>query len=135
MTATVKLLQFDDDTSLTTSGNSTLITREEDFGNPELYKKLFGVVVRYKTDSDSTSVPFFYSVDGGGNWTRFASVNSSAGSFAYLPTASDWSEVVLRPSARPVGTTFQLKFFDPGKSDIELQSLSYIFKPMNKAIG
>lgn len=135
MTATVKLLQFDDDTSQTALGTGVLVTREEDFGMAELYKRLFGVVVRYKSDASSTSIPFFYSTDGGGNWTRFSSAHNSASSYAFLPAASNWDEVVLRPATRPSGSTFQLRFYDPNRLDIEIQSLSYIFKPLNKAIG
>lgn len=135
MPATVRLLQFDDDTIQQDEGYATLISRGEDFGNPELYKKLFGIIVRYKSDVSSASIPFFYSTDGGENWTRFSSINDSVSSYAFLPSADTWEDVDIRPETRPVGTTFSIKFYDVDKLDFELQSLSYIIKLMNKAIG
>jgi hypothetical protein len=51
-------------------GSQVLITRDIDFGESALKKKIYKIIVTYKSTADQTT-PFEYAIDGKKTWTNF----------------------------------------------------------------
>jgi len=96
-----------------TSASQQLITRDIDFGQPGLTKKIYKVIVTYKSDGAETT-PFTYAIDGIQNFSG-AGGGTFTGNLA--DTSGVWDVVVLTPSSVISCQSIQIKFA-PGTTGI-----------------
>jgi len=96
-----------------TSSNQRLITRDIDFGQPGLTKKVYKVIVTYKSDGSETT-PFTYAIDGIQNFSG-AGGGTFTGNLA--DTSDVWDVVALTPSSIISCQSIQIKFA-PGSTGI-----------------
>ena len=81
-------------------------TKDIDFGQPGKTKKVYKVVVTYKSDSSQTT-PFKYAIDGKQNFS-----GDGGGTFTgnFADTSDKWDVVTLTPSSTISCQSLQIKF-------------------------
>ena len=122
-----------DDTSDTTNSFS-FKTKDIDFGQPGVRKKVYRVYVTYKGASD-TNMDVFFDVDGGtalnktfANGTNFTS--------SQLDGSSAWAVAELKPTTSSQANnikSFRLKFVSNGTTpaDFEINDISIVYRLKN----
>jgi hypothetical protein len=96
-----------------TSASQQMITRDIDFGQPGLTKKIYKVIVTYKSDGAETT-PFTYAIDGIQNFSG-AGGGTFTGNLA--DTSDAWDVVALTPSSVISCQSIQIKFA-PGTTGV-----------------
>jgi hypothetical protein len=126
------MLKWDDTSDGTNS--LSLNTKDIDFGQPGVRKKIYKVYITYKGTSD-TNVDVFFDVDGGTaldktfqNGTNFSSNQ--------LAASATWAVAELKPTTSSEANnkkSFRLKFVSNGASasDFEINDISIVYRLKN----
>ena len=119
-----------DDTS-DTSGNLSVITKDIDFGQPGVRKKIYRVYVTYKSGA-TTNVQVDYDVDGG---TTFPYDFADGTNFTTteLDNASGWQVAELKPDVSSEANnikSFRLRFATDGTvpAGFEINDISAVYR-------
>jgi len=119
-----------DDTS-DTSDNLSVITKDIDFGQPGVRKKIYKVYITYKGTSD-TNVDVFFDVDGGTALNKTFQ-NGTNFSSNQLAASATWAVAELKPTTSSEANnkkSFRLKFVSNGASasDFEINDISIVYR-------
>ena len=106
-----------------TSTGQEIITRDIDFGQPGLTKKIYKVIVTYKSNGSITT-PFTYAIDGIQNFAG-AGGGTFTGNFA--DTSGVWDVVALTPSSIISCQSIQIKFA-PGNGVFEINDITIEYR-------
>jgi len=106
-----------------TSTSQKLITRDIDFGQPGLTKKIYKVIVTYKSNGSITT-PFTYAVDGIQN---FAGAGGGTFTGNLADTSGVWDVVALTPSSIISCQSIQIKFA-PGDGVFEINDITIEYR-------
>ena len=100
------------------------VTRDIDFGVPGLTKKIYKVVVTYKSDGSETT-PFTYAIDGKQNFS-----GDGGGTFTgnFVDTSGKWDVVTLTPSSTISCQSIQIKFVSPSAGVFEINDMSIQYR-------
>ena len=104
MDSSGNLLQWDDSESST--ANLLIKTKDIDFGNPGTLKRIYKVILTWKSTNDAGSaaadsnITMTYGVDGEASQTKAFKFGASDTSPADLgtPTGTDWNVTTLKPN-------------------------------------
>jgi len=95
-------------------------TKDIDFGQPGLVKKIYKVTVTYKSD-DAETTPFKYAVDGSQSFS-----SSFTGNF--VDTSDLWDVVTLTPSSIISCQSIQIKFDAPTTGVFEINDMTIQYR-------
>ena len=108
-----------------------LVTRDIDFGEPGLTKKIYKVVVTYKSSATQAN-PMEYSVDGKQSWTDITTgdgtITTGAGDSDTLPTASAWDVAVFKPASPIACQSIQLRLNLPSSGTFEINDMTIEYR-------
>ena len=99
-------------------------TRDIDFGQPGLIKKIYKVIVTYKSDSGKTT-PFSYAIDGKQNFSG-AGGGTFTGNLA--DTSDVWDVVVLTPSSVISCQSIQIRFLPSSTGIFEINDITIQYR-------
>jgi hypothetical protein len=122
-----------DDTS-DTSSNLSVITKDIDFGQPGVRKKIYRVYVTYKSGA-TTNVQVYYDVDGGTSLDKTFADGTNFSSNE-LANASGWQVAELKPGTSSEANnkkSFRLKFSTDGTvpAGFEINDISIVYRLKN----
>ena len=129
------MLGYDDGSTVTfkkylpvsvSQSNQDFFTKDIDFGQPGLIKKIYKVIVTYKSDGAETT-PFEYAIDGSESFSNFT------GNFA---DTSDVWDVVTLTTTNPISCqSIQIKFDGPSAGIFEINDMTIEYRVLsNKAV-
>mgnify|MGYP003133616167 CR=1 FL=1 len=101
------------------------ITKDIDFGEPSLTKKIYKIIVTYKS-SGSATTPFSYSVDGKHNFSGDGG-GTLTGNFS--DTSDKWDVLVATPSSAISCQSIQLRFGGSGET-FEINDISIEYRTL-----
>jgi len=126
-----------DDT--TSKSNIILTTKDIDFGNPSLLKKIYAAYITYKLGDNTQANPLEYSVDGKVSWTDITTGNGTAtvgGSDSdTLPLASSWDVVKFTPASPISCQSLQLRFNLPSAGTFNINDISIEYRQLGKRVS
>ena len=104
--------------------SQVFVTRDIDFGQPGLIKKIYKVMVTYKS-SVSQTTPFKYSIDGKQNFA-----GDGGGTFTgnFADTSDKWDVLTLTPSSTISCQSIQLKFEHPSSGSFEFNDITIQYR-------
>ena len=107
-----------------TATGQEFVTRDIDFNEPGLVKKIYKVIVTYKSDGAETT-PFSYAVDGKQNFS-----GDGGGTFTgnLVDTSNKWDVVTLTPSSIISCQSIQIKFDAPSTGIFEINDMSIQYR-------
>lgn len=136
---TTEIKKYLADTS--SNGSQVLTTKDIDFGQPGIKKKIYKVALTYKSSSTQAN-PIEYSVDGKQSWTdittgdgTITTANSDGSSPAKsdtLPTASAWDVAVFEPASPITCQSIQLKVNPPSSGTFEINDITIEFRSIGQ---
>lgn len=99
-------------------------TRDIDFRQPALTKKIYKVIITYKSDGAETT-PFKYAVDGKQNFS-----GDGGGTFVgnFIDTSNKWDVVTLTTSSIISCQSIQIKFDAPTTGIFEINDMSIQYR-------
>jgi hypothetical protein len=103
--------------------NQEFYTKDIDFGVPQLTKKIYKVIVTYKSDGAETT-PFSYAIDGKQDFSGSGG-GTLTGNFI---TASRWDVATLTPSSPVSCQSIQIKFSSPSAGKFEINDMSIQYR-------
>ena len=118
-----------DDTS--NKSNISFTTKDIDFGNPAIIKKIYKVFVTYKSDA-ADATPFDYAVDGKGNFSGDGG-GALTGNFA--DTSDKWDVLTATPSSTLSVQSLQLKLTAPDASFFDINDITIEYRPIHKRVS
>jgi len=95
-------------------------TKDIDFGQPGLIKKIYKIIVTYKSDGAETT-PFKYAVDG-------SQAFSSSFTGNFVNTSDLWDVVILTPSSIISCQSVQIKFDAPSTGVFEINDMTIQYR-------
>ena len=112
-----------------TSGN-TLITKDLDFGQPNIRKKVYRAYVNYKTDiSPAQNMQVEYMVNGDGVWTDAILKDSNGATVTYVPASTEWSKFTIEAASTvPTNSIYSIKYKIVGVGFVEIDDISVIYR-------
>jgi hypothetical protein len=126
-----------DDT--TSKSNIILTTKDIDFGNPSLLKKIYAAYITYKLGDNTQANPLEYSVDGKVSWTDITTGNGTAtvgGSDSdTLPLSSSWDVVKFTPASPISCQSLQLRFNLPSDGTFNINDISIEYRQLGKRVN
>ena len=135
------IYKWDDSPTAHSSGedNFILVTKDFDFGNPAVRKKIYKVYVTYKTGNDSTHsyILVKHATDGGTTFTPFdnSSTNYTNASSTGLAASANWAVAELKPTSSINNVySFQLQFYASAvdiPEDFEINDISIVYREKN----
>ena len=102
-------------------------TKDIDFGFPSSIKKVYKVVVTYKSDGAETT-PFKYAIDGKQSFS-----SDGGGTFTgnFADTSDKWDVLTLTPSSPVSCQSMQIKFDAPSAGIFEINDMSIQYRVIN----
>ncbi len=118
----------------TASSAVSIITKDIDFGQPGIRKKIYKVYITYKGTSD-TNIDVFFDVDGGTALNKTFQ-NGTNFSSNQLTASSTWAVAELKPTTSSEANnkkSFRLKFVSNGASasDFSINDISIVYRLKN----
>ena len=120
--------------------NFKYVTKDIDFGQPSVRKKVYKVYVTYKSNGDS-NVSVKYDINGAGGFTNtFKDMTDSPSYFTsdkLLDTSSSFKQAVLKPTTSSVANniySFQLRFQKSGSNvpkRFEIDDITIVYRMKN----
>ena len=107
-----------------TCSNQIFVTRDIDFGMPGLTKKIYKVIVTYKSDGAETT-PFLYAIDGIQN---FAGAGGGTFTGNFVNTSDVWDVVSLTPSSPISCQSIQIKFVPSSTGVFEINDMTIEYR-------
>ena len=108
-----------------------LYTRDIDFGQPGLIKKIYKVMVTYKCNGSSSN-PFRYAIDGKQN---FSGDGGGAFTGSLVDTSNQWDVVTLTPSSTISCQSIQIGI-EPGNHIVEINDMTVEYRVIpNKRVS
>tara|TARA_R100000655_G_scaffold25256_1_gene51331 strand:+ start:21779 stop:24571 length:2793 start_codon:yes stop_codon:yes gene_type:complete len=100
------------------------VTKDIDFGQPGLVKKIYKVIITYKSDGAETT-PFSYSVDGKQNFS-----GDGGGTFTgnFADTSGKWDVLTLTPSSFISCQSIQIRFDAPSAGKFEINDMTIQYR-------
>jgi len=134
----VKFKKWDSDDT-TSKSNVIFTTKDIDFGNPSLLKKIYAAYITYKLGANTQANPLEYSVDGKVDFTDITTGNGTAtvgGSVSdTLPLASSWDVVKFTPASPISCQSLQLKFNLPSAGTFNINDVSIEYRQLRKRVN
>tara|TARA_Y100000361_G_C11161574_1_gene347745 strand:- start:5240 stop:8299 length:3060 start_codon:yes stop_codon:yes gene_type:complete len=112
-------------------GGQVFVTRDIDFGEPALIKKIYKVIITYKSDGAETT-PFSYAINGTQNFS-----GSGGGAFVgnFADTSGEFDVVTLTPSATLSCQSLQIRFIAPSAGVFEINDMTIEYRTIrNKKV-
>ena len=127
------------------NGSQVLTTRDIDFGQPGLKKKIYKVVLTYKSGATQAN-PMEYSVDGKQSWgditagagtiTTANTDGSSSSDSDTLPTSSAWDVSVFKPTSPILCQSIQFRMNPPSSGTFEINDITIEYRILrNSAVS
>ena len=113
-------------------GYSKFTTKDIDFGNPELIKKVYKVIVTYKS-SEAVTTPFDYAIDGKQNFS-----GDGGGTFTgnLANTSNKWDVLTLTPSSVISCQSIQIQFdLNGDDTKIEINDMSIQYRTIRNKVA
>ena len=123
-----KLWRFNPSTKL--KGSNQLITKDIDFGMPNVRKKVYRAYINYKTDSTPTNnLVVQYMVNGDGTWVDAVLKNSSGTTVTALPASTEWTKGTIENSTSlSTNSIYSIKYKISGEAFVEIDDISVIYR-------
>ena len=104
--------------------DQVFVTGDIDFGQPGRTKKIYKVIVTYRSNSAETT-PFKYAVDGKQNFG-----GDGGGTFTgdFADTSNKWDVVTLTPSSTISCQSIQIKFVPPSTGTFEINDITIQYR-------
>jgi hypothetical protein len=104
--------------------SQTFVTKDIDFGQPGLIKKIYKVIVTFKSDG-AEGTPFSYAIDGKQDFS-----GSGGGTFTgnFTNTSNQWDVVTLTPSSTISCQSIQIKFLSPSSGVFEINDMTIEYR-------
>ena len=106
--------------------NQRFVTKDIDFGQPGLIKKIYKIIVTYKSNG-SHSTPFAYSINGRQSYASFtgdfANTTSEGGN-----TGLDWDILTATPSSPISCQSIQIKFNEADSAKFEINDITIQYR-------
>ena len=117
--------------------SQVLTTRDIDFGQPGLIKKVYKVIHTYKADETQAN-PMEYAVDGKQSWTDITTgdgtITTDAGDSDTLPTASAWDVAVFKSASPITCQSLQLRINPPDSCSFEINDITVEFRIIRQGV-
>jgi len=124
----------------TASSNQELVTRDIDFGQPGLIKKVYAVTMTYKSSAEQQT-PLYYSIDGQQSWSAFATGSNvtpqgNTGGAGYLESASEWDIAKFKASSPVSCQSIQFRLNLPTSGTFEVNDITIEYRVIkSKAVS
>ena len=111
-----------------------LKTKDFDFGNPAVRKKIYKVYVTYKTGNDSTNSNILvkHATNGGTTFTAFNDSSTNYAAATGLAASAQWATAILTPTSSINNVySFQLEFSGTDvdiPKDFEINDISIVYR-------
>ena len=125
------------------NGSQVLTTRDIDFGQPGLKKKIYKVILTYKSGATQAN-PMEYSVDGKQSWgditagagtiTTANTDGSSSSDSDTLPTSSAWDVSVFKPTSPILCQSIQLRINPPSSGTFEINDITIEYRILRNSV-
>jgi len=106
-------------------------TKDIDFGNPAKIKKVYSVVITYRSSAAMTS-PVLYTTDGGSSYTNFEGNFSDTGTGA---STENWAKVRATPASPIECQSLQIKVQNTAQGSFQINDISIEFRELNKRVS
>ena len=116
--------------------NQQFVTRDIDFGDPSSIKKIYKVIVTYKSNAALTA-PFSYSIDGKQNYSSGDGLGGGAFAGNVADTSGLWDVLTLTPASTISCQSLQIRFKDNGSTShiTEINDISIEYRTLkNKKV-
>ena len=122
-------------------GSQVLITRDIDFGRPGLKKKVYKVIVTYRSSVEQQT-PIEYAVDGTKSFSDFATGSNitpqgDSGGAGYLESTSnsgaDWDVATFTANSIVTCQSIQFKFNPPTSGLFEINDITIEYRVLDRA--
>ena len=114
------------------NASQVLTTRDMDFGQPGLKKKIYKVILTYKAGSTSQANPMEYAVDGTQSWTDITTgtgtITTGAGDSDTLPVSTPWDVAVFKPASPITCQSLQLRINPPSTGSLEINDITVEYR-------
>jgi len=129
------IYKWDDSPVVNSAGTNDVFnfkTKDYDFGQPSVRKKIYKVYVTYKTGSGSNSnILVKYTTNGGTSYTAFSDNSTNYAAATGLTASSGWTTAILKPPSSINNIySFQLEFSGTATllSGFEINDFSIIYR-------
>ncbi len=116
---------------LRANASQVLTTRDIDFGHPGLKKKVYKVILTYKSGATQAD-PMEYAVDGKQSFTNITTgvgtITTGAGDSDTLPTASTWDVAVFKSASPITCQSLQLRINPPSTGTLEINDITVEYR-------
>ena len=120
-----KVDKWDDDSAEVTA---TIVTKDEDFGDPSIKKKFYKVYVNYKNNSSGAKdATLYYKVNGRGDWATFG---SNSGVFSMLASSNVGWHMATWAQSGITGQSISYKLSTASSTNFELNELTIEWRPL-----
>ena len=117
------------------NASQVLTTRDIDFGQPGLKKKVYKVILTYKAGATQAN-PMEYAVDGKQSWTDITTgagtITTDAGDSDTLPTASAWDVAVFKSASPITCQSLMLRINPPSSGTFEINDITVEFRTIRQ---
>ena len=119
----------------TAQSGQILVTRDIDFGQPAVKKKIYKVIVTYKSSVDEAT-PLEYSVDGKQSFSDFSTgsnVSPAGDSSGDLDAQTVWDVGVFTADSVVTCQSIQFKFNPPDSGKFEINDITIEYRPLGRS--
>jgi hypothetical protein len=122
----------------TAVGSQVYTTKDIDFGEPGIIKKIYKIYMTYKAGASQAN-PLEYSENGEESFTDTSygtgTITTGAGDSDTLPTASGW-DVAAFSLASPLSCqSLQLRLNPPSSGTFEVNDIAIDYRPVHKRVS
>ena len=112
-------------------------TRDIDFGQPGVKKKIYKVIMTYKS-SEEQETPLYYSVDGKKSFSAFSTGSNitpqgDAGGAGYLESSAAWDVATFTANSVVTCQSIQFKIAPPTSSTFEINDITIEYRVIRSA--
>tara|TARA_R100001443_G_scaffold26941_2_gene40269 strand:+ start:2615 stop:5434 length:2820 start_codon:yes stop_codon:yes gene_type:complete len=115
--------------------NQVLVTRDIDFGQVGLRKKIYKIILTYKSSATQAN-PLEYAINGTQSFTDVTTgdgtITTGAGDNDTLPTASDWDVAVFKPASPIECQSLQLRLNLPSSGTFEINDITIDYRTIRQ---
>ena len=114
-----------------------IITRDVDFGQPGIKKKIYKVLITYKS-SEEQQTPLYYSIDGKKSFSTFSTGSNitpqgNSGGAGYLESSTAWDVATFVADSIVTCQSIQFKIAPPTSSTFEINDITVEYRVIKGA--
>jgi hypothetical protein len=112
------------------STSNTLITKDIDFNQPGIRKKIYKAYVTYKTSASPTNnISVEYMINGNGTWNTAILKNSNNEIVTSIPASTEWNRFTIEDNdSVKTNSIYSIQYKISGSAYIEIDDMSIIYR-------